>query len=251
MNDPARISNLLDYQIWNLDRHQLGEVDDMVINLTTQHIDYILIQVGGLLSIGERLIPVPWNGLILQADQTGVIKDPAFYINVRKETLENAPAVEVDALSDVNNPEWDAEFRSYWNNELGEVSETEATTPIPQTDTQGIQGLSLAENLLEYTIQDVDDVTVGEIADLIIDTQHGEVLYALISAGGVLGIGERLIPVPLEVMRMGSTEGVLAVPVQEASLAGAPSFDPGNFPNASATDWDAGIRQYWESLNIP
>lgn len=64
--NPARVSNQLDFTVWSQDGEQIGEVDDMVLDMENARIAYVVVGTGGFLDLGEREILVPWDSLELQ-----------------------------------------------------------------------------------------------------------------------------------------------------------------------------------------
>jgi len=80
--NPARLSNQLDFTIWSQDGEQIGEVDDMVLDLDNTSVAYVVVGTGGFLDLGEREILVPWDSLQLQTGigqgtGTGQATEPA------------------------------------------------------------------------------------------------------------------------------------------------------------------------------
>src|SRR5688572_11199112 len=59
--NPARLSNQLDFTVWSQDGEQIGEVDDMVLDLENTQVAYVVVGTGGFLDLGEREILVPWD----------------------------------------------------------------------------------------------------------------------------------------------------------------------------------------------
>src|SRR5688500_11292297 len=51
---PARLSNQLDFDVWNQDGEQIGEVNDMILDLDNTRISYVIVGTGGFLEIGEK-----------------------------------------------------------------------------------------------------------------------------------------------------------------------------------------------------
>jgi len=64
--NPARMSNQLDFEVWTQDGRQVGEVEDMVLDLDNRSVAYVIVGTGGFLEIGEKEIAVPWDSLELQ-----------------------------------------------------------------------------------------------------------------------------------------------------------------------------------------
>jgi sporulation protein YlmC with PRC-barrel domain len=185
-NDPSRLSNLLDFDVWNQNGEQLGEVDDMVLDLDNTNISYVIVGTGGFLDLGEKDILIPWSSLELQTPVTGG-QENAFVLLADNDMLENAPDFDVDAnLPGVGQPaeNWDVDIRNFWEGgvvpeatQVGTGSATPAadTTTVPEmtaTTTTGsatatsstssagtgtgqadkLQGVMLASDLLGSTL---------------------------------------------------------------------------------------------------
>jgi hypothetical protein len=55
------------------------------------------------------------------------------------------------------------------------------------------------------------DERIGEISELVVDPNNGDLQAALVDVGGFLGIGERQVAVPMDqlsIQRMGDTDEV-------------------------------------------
>ena len=66
---------------------------------------------------------------------------------------------------------------------------------------------------------------IGHIADLSIDRVTGEVVYAIMSFGGFLGIGRRFHPLPWSLLTYAPLEGGYVVQLDKQALADAPHYD--------------------------
>ena len=67
---------------------------------------------------------------------------------------------------------------------------------------------------------------LGRIEDVAIDKVSGRVAYAILSFGGLLGIGERYFPVPWGILKYDIDRRGYVVPLDEDSVKKAPSFEP-------------------------
>jgi sporulation protein YlmC with PRC-barrel domain len=183
---PSRLSNQLDYTVWNQNGEQIGEVNDMVVDLNDSQVSYVIVGTGGFLEIGEKDIFVPWDSLQLQTeagDMTGG-EQYAFILRTDQEIFNNAPDIDVNAiLPALGEPtnDWDIDIRNYW--EGGVVPGTQsAGTAMPETTgtasldatatpdesgttTAALQGVVLASELLG------SDISVGSMGEI---TENGD-----------------------------------------------------------------------------
>jgi hypothetical protein len=99
------------------------------------------------------------------------------------------------------------------------------------------------------TTVDVSDDSLGEVVELIVDPQTGDVHYAIIEAGDQIGLASTAwIPVPLaQIHIVADPDGGddFAIMIDRELLASAPSFEVGILPAMDA-GWDAGLRDYWD-----
>jgi len=79
---------------------------------------------------------------------------------------------------------------------------------------------------------------VGKIVDFMLDTERGCVLYALLAAGGVLGVGAKMLPITPTSLRLDRDGRGLEVTVDTATLDTAKGIDRANPPEAA----DAALR---------
>jgi hypothetical protein len=74
---------------------------------------------------------------------------------------------------------------------------TGATTPGMAVDSERLQGGRRASRVIGATIYSMENETIGSVDDLIVPPGGGQPV-AVLSVGGFLGIGARLVAVPYE-----------------------------------------------------
>ena len=82
---------------------------------------------------------------------------------------------------------------------------------------------------------------LGEIKDLMIDTENGTVNYAVLSFGGFLGLGDKYFAIPFEAFDVNTTTERFVLNVDKDRLENAPGFDKDNWPKTSD-------HTYWNNL---
>ena len=92
-----------------------------------------------------------------------------------------------------------------------------------------------ASQLMGMDIQNSQGEGVGEIEDLVIDS-NGQIRYVAVTYGGFLGLGDKLFAVPFEAFQVrteadDADEYVLTLDVTQQKLEGAQGFDQDNWPN--------------------
>jgi sporulation protein YlmC with PRC-barrel domain len=119
-SNPSRLTNQLDFTVWSQDGEQIGEVDDMVLDLDNSQVAYVVVGTGGFLDLGERDILVPWNQLQLQTgtgDNTGGQQN-AFILQTDVDAFRNAPDFDLSSIPQMGQSanDWDFDIRTYWEN---------------------------------------------------------------------------------------------------------------------------------------
>lgn len=88
---------------------------------------------------------------------------------------------------------------------------------------------------------------LGDIKDIVIDRASGRIVYAVVSFGGFLGLGEKLFAVPWSAFAQSTTNRdnfVLAI--DKERLKNAPGFDSNNWPQMASRDWVSNLYTYYE-----
>ncbi|MGB6063435.1 MAG: PRC-barrel domain-containing protein [Desulfomonilaceae bacterium] len=97
----------------------------------------------------------------------------------------------------------------------GQVSAQTGGTPL--------QGWQKSGQITGMTVNSPQGEKLGKI--LVVD-QEGTVRYAILSDGGLLGIGYKLIPIPWKALKPGKDKNTLVVNIDKKTLEKAPNFDP-------------------------
>lgn len=116
------------------------------------------------------------------------------------------------------------------------------------------QGSTFESSELEgLRVESQDGERIGTIDSLAVDLESGEVSYAVVSTGGVLGIGGELKVVPVELVEIGHSEGIVRdrdivrLRVEESQWSEAPSFDRSDI---AALCEEARAREVYEFFGL-
>jgi sporulation protein YlmC with PRC-barrel domain len=178
--DINRLSNLLDFEVWNHANEQIGEVNAMVINQDTSQIEFVVIGVGGFLGLGEKDVPVPWPAFQLNVSPLGADTETdstsadsqmsetpqkVFILDADMERLEQAPEIDLSTIYEpevaVENQAEDQtqeteaisfservqEINSYWQSNVGQTTDE-------MNDATMTAHFVLADDLLGATLVD-------------------------------------------------------------------------------------------------
>jgi sporulation protein YlmC with PRC-barrel domain len=88
------------------------------------------------------------------------------------------------------------------------------------------QGTLLSSStLVGATVKNLEGEDLGKIQELLIDPQSGRVSAAVLSVGGMLGMGAKHVAVSWDTFRNGLGEGDLIAALSKEQLENAPSFE--------------------------
>jgi hypothetical protein len=120
--------------------------------------------------------------------------------------------------------------------------------PLNATAPKPTPKLILASRVLNTPVQTPDGSAAGYVTDLSIDRVSGQCIYAIMSFGGFLGIGERFHPLPWDKLHYDVERGAFVVPVDREELRNAPHYtgeELANLGGASHHPHDDAVDGYY------
>jgi sporulation protein YlmC with PRC-barrel domain len=87
---------------------------------------------------------------------------------------------------------------------------------------------------------------LGKVHDLMIDVENGRIAYAVLSFGGLLGIGDKLFAIPWSALRVDRVNECLVLDVPRERLENAPGFSKDEWPDMADQRWGGSIYEYYE-----
>lgn len=188
------------------------------------------------------------------AGETPVVDDAANEAVVCAITLQNVQAEALSGAPDFNDDldltvqDWDNEFRTYWSGQGLSIPATgDAAMGAPVVLDDEFNNINAVNN-------NGDDL--GEVEDFILDQSTGTFNYAVLAAGGFLGIGEKYIPVPMNMVQWVSDDpgdlddaGEIIININEEDWQNVPSFDSVDDLDLTTEGWDTDVRNFWDGLD--
>ncbi len=96
-------------KVVNIDGDDLGNIENIMLDVRGGRIAYAVLSFGGVMGIGDKLFAIPWEALTLDADRE------CFVLDIDKERLKNAPGFDKDHWPSMAEPSWATEVYSYYN----------------------------------------------------------------------------------------------------------------------------------------
>jgi sporulation protein YlmC with PRC-barrel domain len=108
----------------------------------------------------------------------------------------------------------------------------------------GTQVLS-ASTLSGDKVRNPQGEDLGKVEDFMLDLDSGRIVYAVLSFGGVMGVGNKLFAVPPAALTIDKEEKCLVLDVDKGQLERAPGFDKDNWPDLADPRLGSEIYSYY------
>ncbi len=102
-----------------------------------------------------------------------------------------------------------------------------------------------ANTLIGNDVYNHQEEDLGDIKEIMLDMRSGKVAYAVLSFGGVLGMGEKLFAVPWNALILDTKNKRFVLNVGLDRLEDAPGFDKDSWPNMANQAWAKEIHAYY------
>ncbi|QOY93522.1 PRC-barrel domain-containing protein [Massilia sp. UMI-21] len=102
-----------------------------------------------------------------------------------------------------------------------------------------------ADTLIGDSVVNGQEQDLGDIKEIMLDMQTGQVAYAVLAFGGFLGIGEKLFAVPWQALHLDTANKRMVLDVDKERLKHAPGFDKDHWPDMSDAGWATGVHSFY------
>ena len=102
-----------------------------------------------------------------------------------------------------------------------------------------------ADTLIGDNVVNGKEEKLGDIKEIMLDMQTGQVAYAVLAFGGFLGMGEKLFAVPWQALHLDTAHHRFVLNVDKDRLKNAPGFDKDAWPDMSDVNWASGIHSFY------
>ncbi|TAK60446.1 PRC-barrel domain-containing protein [Methylobacter sp.] len=99
---------LIGNDVYNENNEDLGDIKEIMLDMTNGQVSYAVLSFGGFLGMGEKLFAVPWDALKLDTEHK------RFVLNVNKNRLESAPGFDKDHWPDMADQAWVDKINAYY-----------------------------------------------------------------------------------------------------------------------------------------
>lgn len=99
--------------------------------------------------------------------------------------------------------------------------------------------------LLGASVRNLQDESLGELKDCMIDTASGKLAYGVLSFGGLLGMGNKLFAIPWDNFHVDAETERLVLDISRDRLKDAPGFDADHWPDFAETAYADQVREHY------
>lgn len=92
---------------------------------------------------------------------------------------------------------------------------------------------------------------LGNLEEIMLDLDTGRVAYAVLSFGGLLGMGDKLFAIPWQALNVDTENEEISLDISKKTLENAPGFDKNDWPRTFNREWATkvythyGYKPYW------
>lgn len=86
---------------------------------------------------------------------------------------------------------------------------------------------------------------LGKVDEIMIDIPSGKIAYAVLSFGGVMGMGNKLFAVPWSALKVDEDEKCFILEMDKKTLEDAPGFDKSQWPDMADTGYATEVYEFY------
>ena len=102
-----------------------------------------------------------------------------------------------------------------------------------------------ADTLIGDNVVNGSEEDLGDIKEIMLDMNTGQVAYAVLAFGGFLGMGEKLFAVPWQALHLDTVNKRFVLNVEKERLKTAPGFNKDAWPDMGDINWANQIHSFY------
>ena len=216
-----RVSKLAGMELQSRSGDNLGEVTDVIPSAAPGRDMQLIVSTGGV-GADQKLVAVPFDEVQINAN------GDELYTNRTREQLASSPPVALDSRTS----DTAAAANRGAAPQSGAGADTRTAPPANAGSNAAQRGTASMQqrvaDLVGAEVVGSGGDKVGEVDDIVISTAGADNIRAVLQIGGIAGIGEKRIALPLSqltVERSGNDEPQLRVAMDAEALERMPEFE--------------------------
>jgi len=121
---------------------------------------------------------------------------------------------------------------------------TQQLSASSQTQATKFGTLERTSEIIGTEVRSQQGEKLGAVKDVMIDLQSGRVPFAVLSSGGVAGVGDRLLAIPPTALSA-QGEDAFVLGMSQEQLRNAPTFQRNQWPDRMDQQWSASVYQFY------
>jgi hyperosmotically inducible periplasmic protein len=251
LKSAAKASDVIGKTVLNNQGEKLGKVEDLAVDVESGRIVQVILSSGGFIGIGDRLTAVPPEALHCDADHK------VLHLDADKEKLANAPKFEPSKWGECSDANHLAAVYRYYGEEPAfkfiqrgdAVPESQPNTVsarkadgtwnkdrlasgsqcmIPESRLGQVQK---ASKLMGTSVKNLQEETVGNVENILVDLPSGRIVAFIVSSGGFLRMDGELSAIPPAALRFTADPDTLQLDTSKELLGNAPHFKADQWPD--------------------
>lgn len=231
-----RASQIMGMKCENPGGEKLGTINNLAIDLGDGTTRFAILSHGGMLGVGDKLYAVPFKAFKFTGGKEVCILD------VTKQRLEQAPEFKNDDWANLGDEHWTTNVYTYYT-----IKPDATVDKTTVKTTTGRPTIVKGSDAVGMDVHNAKNENLGDIEDLMIDVNSGRVGYAVLSFGGVLGIGDKLFAVPWQALSLHPDKKMFVLNLEKDRLKTAPGFDKKNWPDMTDLAWSKDVHTFYGS----
>jgi sporulation protein YlmC with PRC-barrel domain len=259
-----RIDDIQGKTVRNLQGERLGDIHSLVIDVEQGMVPFANITTG-VLGIGGRLHPVPWEAFQLRPLQNDI------YLDVTSDQLENAVSFERNEHPNFGDARWAQQVRDFYASprqrpgragEMDRPMDRDADQPW-QRDRDHVRDpgrqvapgdhtyngatavgrFILSNDAIGMDVENHQGDKLGNMSDIVMELRQGEIVYGVVGVGGFLGMGRNHAAVPWHAFNVRGADAddlVWVLNMTEEQLRMATEWDQNRIPKREDAQWAEG-----------
>ena len=206
-----RASTLIGRDVRNAQGQDLGEIQDLIVDVNNQRVHYAVLAFGGLMGLGEKLFAYPVRLLTPSGD--------ALVLNVSKQQLERAPGFERNRW-----PDWaDNRYRGQVDRYFGPTVALQ-----PRENMQLVR----ASHLIGRDVDDRRGQDAGEIEDIVVNLGNASIHYVVLDFDKAWSPDDKMVSLPMNALRVpADRDDDLVLNVPRENIDTSDGFDDNAWPD--------------------
>ncbi|OZI35256.1 photosystem reaction center subunit H [Bordetella genomosp. 1] len=102
-----------------------------------------------------------------------------------------------------------------------------------------------ADTLEDNDVYNPAGEKLGSVEKIMLDVPRGRIAYAVLSHGGVLGMGDRLYAIPWSALTLDTDRKCFVLDVPKEQLKQDKGFDKDNWPSMADERWATDVHSYY------